>query len=113
MGRSKFVVEVTSDKFVVDCLVVHGKSSWKVIALNNVSSDFIVHFKTERLYNENLVKVTISLRLKTKKYIHTNRVIYSVTPTILYWRHLDVFPFYFIFRKTELGGWLGKVTFFN
>jgi len=36
LDHSSHVVKVTSVKFVVNCLVVYSKSSWKVVVLSNV-----------------------------------------------------------------------------
>jgi len=36
LDHSSHVVKVTSVKFVVNCLVMYGKSPWKIIVLSNV-----------------------------------------------------------------------------
>ena len=52
LGDRSQVVKVKFVKFIVNCIVVYGKSTWRVIALNNGCrlSNFIVHFKIERHY---------------------------------------------------------------
>ena len=69
LDQSSHVVKVTSVKFVVNCLVVYGKSPWKVIVLSNVQ---IIKF-----YYQNQCSVRETFRALRDFYPRHNRPVES------------------------------------